>query len=231
MIDPHKNAQTCKRHALDQGLSVFGVAPFDPVEARSILSVCEGGGLPYAISMGVRLSQGILEGIVDHPTLLYLWHYRQANLLLDRVAFQMAWRIQEMGGKAVPIPASQIVDWEHQRGSLSHKHVGVMAGHGWIGRNNLLVHPRFGSAVRYVTLLTDLPLVVDRPLEGDCGLCRACVEVCPAGALGETREAYDVHRCFEQLKGFSKKRGIGQYICGVCVKACQGLSIVEERSC
>ena len=27
---------------------------------------------------------------------------------------------------------------------------------GWIGRNNLLVHPRFGARVRYNTVLTDI---------------------------------------------------------------------------
>lgn len=222
MTDQQRNVQTLKHYALEQGISVFGVAPFDPTEARSRLLDREGGRLPYAISMGIQLSWGVLDGIIDHPTLLYKWHYRQANIVLDRVAFQMTLMIQEMGGKAVPIPASQIVDWETQRGHLSHKHVGVMAGHGWIGRNNLLVHPQFGSGVRYVTILTDLPLVVDRPVQGDCGRCRACVEVCPAGALGETPEQYDFHKCFEQLRYFSKQRGIGQYICGVCVRACRG---------
>lgn len=216
------NYEELKEFALRNGMSLFGVAKFDPAEARSMLSEREGNDLPFAISMGVRLSRAVLDGIDDHPTLLYQWHYRQANYLLDRVAFQLSLLIQEKGARAVPIPASQIVDWENQRAHLSHKHVARLAGHGWIGRNNLLVNPRFGAQVRYVTVLTDLPLRTDEPVEGDCGDCRACVEACPAGALGETPEDYDFHRCFEKLKEFAREHRIGHYICGVCVKACPG---------
>jgi len=220
MKQSEENYRTLEIYALERGIALFGVAKYDPVEARSRLSHQEQDGLSFAISMGVRLSGQVLEGISDCPTFLYQWHYRQANFLLDRVAFQMGGIIQEMGARALPIAASQIVDWEAQTGHLSHRHVGVMAGHGWIGRNNLLVHPRFGAAVRYVTILTDLPLTVDGPVEGGCGMCRACVSVCPARAIGETAQEYDFGRCFAQLKAYRKK--VGQYICGICVKACQG---------
>ena len=221
-----RNYRTLEAYALENGIAVFGVASYDPVEARSKLSPREQDGLSFAISMGVRLSTQVLEGITDGPTLLYQWHYRQANFLLDRVAFRMGGMIQEMGGRALPIPASQIIDWEAEIGHLSHKHVGVMAGHGWIGRNNLLVHPRFGAAVRYVTVLTDLPLTVDHPLQGDCGTCQACISACPVHALGETPQAYSFERCFAQLKEYRKK--VGQYICGICVKVCLGRSGMES---
>lgn len=217
------NYEELKEFVIRNGMSLFGVAKFDPAEARSMLSWREGNGLPFAISMGVRLSRAVLEGIDDRPTLLYQWHYRQANYLLDRVAFQLSLLIQDKGARAVPIPASQIVDWKNQRGHLSHKHVARLAGHGWIGRNNLLINPRFGAQVRYVTVLTDLPLRTDEPVEGDCGDCRACVEACPAGALGETAEDYDFQRCFEKLKHFARE--VSHYICGVCVRACPGKAL------
>jgi len=226
MPQAEQNYHTLEAYALERGIAVFGVAAYDPVEARSKLSPREEEGLSFAISMGVRLSTRVLAGITDGPTFLYQWHYRQANFLLDRVAFRMAGMLQEMGGRALPIPASQIVDWEAQSGHLSHKHVGAMAGHGWIGRNNLLVHPRFGAAVRYVTLLTDLPLTVDRPIQGNCGTCRACVSLCPVHALGERSQAYNFEQCFAQLKEYRKK--VGQYICGICVKVCSGSAGMEH---
>ena len=221
-MSPEANYEELKEFALNNGIALFGVAEFDPEEARSMLSEREGNDLPFAISMGVRLSRAVLDGIEDHPTLLYQWHYRQANYLLDRVAFQLSLLIQDKGARAVPIPASQIVDWKNQRALLSHKHIARLAGHGWIGRNNLLVNPMFGSQVRYVTVLTDLPLRTDEPVEGDCGNCRACVEACPAGALGERPEDYDFHKCFEKLKSFIKEYRIGHYICGVCLRVCPG---------
>jgi epoxyqueuosine reductase len=69
-------------------------------------------------------------------------------------------------------------------------------------------------------VLTDLSLEPDKPVEGDCGNCYRCLEVCPAGAI--TKEGYDRGKCLEKLKEFAKKPGIGQFICGVCVKACKG---------
>jgi epoxyqueuosine reductase QueG len=114
------------------------------------------------------------------------------------------------------------VDWKAQRGHLSHKHVARMAGLGWIGRNNLLINKKYGSRIRLVTILTDLPLIADSPSGTDCGSCRACLQVCPAGAISERPDAFDHLRCYEQLKVFSKTLHFSHHICGICVKACRG---------
>jgi epoxyqueuosine reductase len=203
------------------GGDLFGVA--DLSQAR--LATCDLGEktlneLHFGISIGIRLSDAVLEGIDDHPTLLYLHHYRQANYILDRIAFHVAALIQHMGGKALPIAASQIVDWEGQKGHLSHKGLAQAAGLGWLGRNNLIVHPEYGARIRLVSILTDLPLQVDGPLGGSCGECRQCIPVCPASAIKEQVGKFDHLGCFEKLKEFRNKYNIGQYICGVCVKAC-----------
>lgn len=125
-----------------------------------------------------------------------------------------------MGHEALPIPASQIVDWEMQTAHLSHKMVALRAGIGWIGRNNLLVHPDYGAKIRLATVLTDLPLVESSRIARDCGECRKCIDICPAGALKESYKDYDKEACLEKLKYFAKAHGIGQYICGLCVKVC-----------
>ena len=164
-----------------------------------------------------------MEDIKDRPTSLYFHHYRQLNFFLDRGAFLLASYIQDLGFKALPIAASQIIDWEKQEGHVSHKKVGCLAGLGWNGRNNLLVNPEFGSRLRLVTILTDMPLEVDKPLDQDCGVCRKCIAPCPAQAIKEKRKDFDHLTCFEKLKEF-RNSGIGQYICGVCIKACPGLN-------
>jgi epoxyqueuosine reductase QueG len=183
--------------------------------------------LPFGISIGIRLADAILEGIDDHPTLFYLHHYRQANYILDQIAFRVAALIQRAGGNAIPIAASQIVDWEHQRGHLSHKALARAAGGGWLGRNNLIIHPKHGARIRLVSILTDLPLQTDKPGEGSCGTCRQCILVCPAGAIKERAEEFDHLGCFEKLKEFRATYNVGQYICGVCIKACRPQ---EQRS-
>ena len=134
------------------------------------------------------------------------------------------WHSQTTGFDALPIPSSQTVDWENQRGHLSHKIVAARAGLGWIGRNNLLINENYGARVRYVTVLTDMPLPLSKPVERDCGICQLCLVVCPSGAISSSWEMFDRMKCLEQLKYFSKQYQIGHYICGICVKACPGLN-------
>jgi epoxyqueuosine reductase QueG len=182
----------------------------------------EADGMGWGISIGVRLSPSVLAGIEDSPTLIYKWHYQQANAFLDRTAFRICQTILGLGHRALPIPASQMVDWTMPQGHLSHRSVAENAGLGWRGRSNLLVTKKYGSQVRLVSVLTDLPLSVDVPMTFQCESCRTCIDACPAGALGERPEEYDLGKCQTLLTRFSKMSGIGVQICGVCVKSCPG---------
>jgi len=216
--------ESLKKFVLDQGFSLFGVAGISEVKHEFALSQESLKKFDKAISVGKRLLDSVVEDIQDKPTRIYFHHYRQINYFLDRGAFVTANRIQELGFQALPIPASQIIDWEKQRGHLPHKKVGALAGLGWIGRNNLLVNKKFGARFRLVTILTDMPLKEDKACEGDCGSCQKCLNVCPAQAIRPLREDFDYMACFEQLKEFNRRGFVGQYICGICVKACKGFS-------
>jgi len=216
-----ENSALIKEFADTLGISIVGIGFLAPVRGRFHPSIIEAAqSMNFGISMGIRLSDSITEGIKDEPTLLYKHHYSAVNRLLDQIALKVADEIQKKNFKAMPIPASQIVDWEKQLGHLPHRAVAYQAGLGWIGRSGLLVNPGLGARVRYVTVLTDMPLQADQPMEAGCGDCYKCLELCPAGAI--TKEGYDKEKCLDKLKEFAKKQGIGQYICGVCVRACAG---------
>ncbi len=178
--------------------------------------------LPCAIIFGLALSKSVLEMTTDGPNQLYLHHYRQLNYRLDIIGYQLSREIEKKGYRAMPFAASQVIDWQKQSSHISHKHVGVLAGIGWIGRNNLLVNPVFGSQARYNTVLTDMPLTADKPFEGNCGECGDCINVCPAAAIHENAVLFDHKGCYEMLSRFRKERNIGHHICGVCVSACKG---------
>lgn len=210
-MDKKTNYQKLKKLADELGTAAFGVCAFK-----------EKKGLDFAVSIAVRLSKSVLDEIQDHPTRLYFHHYRQANSLLDHIATRISGIIQSAGFNALPVPASQIVDWEKQTAYLSHKKIAVQSGIGWLGRNNLIVHPRFGSQIRLVTVLTDMPLETDKPLEKSCDKCKSCVKTCPASAIKESPEDFEHLACFEKLKFFQRQRYVDQYICGVCIKACAG---------
>jgi epoxyqueuosine reductase len=223
-----KNAdKTANRRRLDtlamgSGFDLCGVADVTGLRSEFLLEPRTRDRFEFAISLGKRLNDAVLDDIDDHPTPLYFHHYRQTNAFLDRGALLLADHIQRSGFSALPIAASQIIDWERQRAHLSHKHVGRAAGLGWLGRNNLLVNADFGARFRLVTVLTDMPLDVDAPPAETCGACRACLATCPAGAIKDRREDFDHGACFEKLKEFQKQRLVSQFICGVCVKACRG---------
>ncbi|MEO0099988.1 MAG: hypothetical protein ABIL00_06010 [candidate division WOR-3 bacterium] len=216
-----ENYLLLKDFAQGLGVSLFGVGDFSRIEKNDFLLREETlKKFPFAISIGLRLSRAILEDLEDHPTKLYFHHYKVVNYLLDASALRIANWIEEKGYWALPIPASQTVDWERQRGHLSHKRVAMAAGLGWLGRNNLLVTPEYGAQVRLATILTDLPLLTNaQPFDFNCGDCFACLSACPVKAIKERPEDFDHQKCFSLLKEFQKKY-VPQHICGLCVKAC-----------
>jgi epoxyqueuosine reductase len=218
------NTESLKKFTSELGVSLLGVADITDARNEFNLDVKLRNNFVRGISLGQRLVRSVLEEIVDKPTPLYFHLYRQVNFFLDRSAFLLSSRIQDSGYNALPIPASQIVNWERQQGHLSHKKIGYLAGLGWIGRNNLLVNPELGSQFRMVTVLTDMPLLPNKPLNSDCGECVLCLSTCPAAAIKETQEDFDHQACFEKLKEFRRSGVVSQFICGVCVKACRGFS-------
>ncbi|UCD56835.1 MAG: hypothetical protein JSV16_13575 [Candidatus Hydrogenedentota bacterium] len=208
--------------ALSMGACLFGVADLDRIRADTdLLSACY-DIYSRGISVGVRLSESALADIVDGPTPDYCREYRRVNELLDSIAEALTAEIRAMGASALHIPASEVVDWENLRGHLPHKLIGRYAGHGWIGKNILLISPHFGARVRYVSVLTDLMLGPGSPIEDECGKCARCVAVCPAHAATNDPARFDLWACFNKLAEFNERLGEAHFICGLCVKECRG---------
>lgn len=222
VIEKSSRTSLLRDYSLGLGFSLFGTADISGIRDSFLLPEDLRDRVGFAVSLGKRLVAGVLDDMLDGPTPLYFHHYRQINFFLDRGALLIASRIQDLGFRAVPIPASQVIDWPKQRAHLSHKKVGELAGLGWIGRNNLLVTPEFGSRFRLVTVLTDMPLETGNLSTEDCGVCQKCIAACPARAIKECREDFEHIGCFEMLKAFRNKGLVSQYICGLCVKACSG---------
>lgn len=221
-MDKQKNYTALKKLSQDLGLDLFGTADISKVKSNFRLSPGVLEKTNRAIALGKRLSCGILEEIEATPTRLYFHHYRTVNQFLDQAALAVSSFIEKKGFLTLPIPASQIVDWQNQKGHLSHKQIGYLSGLGWIGRNNLLVNEKFGSRFRLVSVLTNMPLAADKPVKQNCRKCRSCIEACPAQAIKQEPADFAHLACFEKLKEFQKQRLVDQYICGVCVRACQG---------
>ena len=209
--------------ARGNGAALFGVADLAGVNLETISAVTGEvslEGLTTGISFGHVLNDSVMQGITDHPTRTYQYHYRQVNGLLDRIGLLIAARIQDLGKRSFSVPSSQVVDWQTYKGHISHKAVARLAGLGWIGRSSLLVSPRYGARVRYATVLTDLDLPHDAPVEGDCGRCAACVVACPGKAIAQDAAGFNLAKCVETIDLLRRIDNVGSKICGICVKAC-----------
>lgn len=105
-----------------------------------------------------------------------------------------------------------------------------LSGLGFIGRNNMLIIPEFGSYFFLAEILTDVPLPI--PERGEmhhlCGSCTRCVDACPTGGLGRPW-FLDASRCLSYLtiehKGMlnaetGSRMGRTFFGCDVCQAVC-----------
>lgn len=93
---------------------------------------------------------------------------------------------------------------------LPHKTIAVLAGMGWIGKNNLLITNELGCALSMCTVLTNAPILASNNPEVQlkCGTCIICQDVCPTGAIkgknwdknSARDERIDVYTCTTCLK-------------------------------
>ena len=111
-------------------------------------------------------------------------------LLMDRVAAGASMILQEQGYLSLPIPSYSPLRFHEgePRGVISLKHAAAEAGLGAIGRNTLLINPKYGNIMRLGALMTEMQwpeyssMTDYRPCpEG----CRVCERSCPIGAIKE----------------------------------------------
>lgn len=230
MRDPVALTQQLKEFACSCGADLVGVADLERLQGIQTIPSDLLNGYSRAVSIAVRLSDGVIDPIVDRPTPIYQQHYTKVNALLDDVAIRVGQFLQRQGGKALPIPASQLLDTTQWLSYISHKAVAIAAGLGWQGKSLLLVNRHYGPRVRLASILTDLVLEADQPVKNLCARCTACVEACPVQAIrnvnttlhySEREEAVDLVKCVTRVvENKDTLPFVEAPICGVCIRAC-----------
>lgn len=109
---------------------------------------------------------------------------------------------------------------------LPERYWALRAGTGLQGLSGQLIVPGAGTGVFLGELVTTLELPPDRPLEGDCGRCGACVRACPGGAIGADG-SFDARRCLSYLTIEYREPlppgtldGKVVYGCDICQRVC-----------
>lgn len=138
--------------------------------------------------------QDAARQLLDHPSKAYVSRYalgRDYHKVLRGRLRRLARAIQaEIGpfGHRVFVDSAPVLE----------KPLAEKAGLGWIGKHTNLLNRRAGSWFFLGELYTDVELPVDRPEQSHCGTCRACIDVCPTGAIVAPYQL-DARRCISYL--------------------------------
>ncbi|MDX1500494.1 MAG: tRNA epoxyqueuosine(34) reductase QueG [Woeseiaceae bacterium] len=138
--------------------------------------------------------QGKAQALLDHGSRAYVSRYalgrdyhKVLRGRLRRLAARIEARIGEFGYR-VFVDSAPVLE----------KPLAEKAGLGWIGKHTNLLHDKAGSWFFLGEIYTDLPLPVDEPATAHCGTCRACIDVCPTGAI-VAPYVLDARRCISYL--------------------------------
>jgi reductive dehalogenase len=190
--DPKEMTQFLKKLAIFYGADLVGIAPFDPkwiythdrmdreyiIPKKIKFAIVVAVEMDYtAINTSPKMPGGIATG---------LGYSKQAFLRTLLSSF-----IKNLGYEA--IPAGNAL-------GLSVP-LAIEAGLGGFGRHGLLITKKYGPRVRVAKILTDIPLVADKPdykfaksVEKFCETCLTCAERCPSASIPfDKKISYKTH--------------------------------------
>jgi len=209
---------------LQRSASLIGYADI------SILPDSQTHEYPYGIAIGIALDTNIIKNIPSGPHMEYYNHYREVSDKLNNLTEELADFIKSLGYSAYPQSRANVSQDENYRTALPHKTICTLSGLGWIGKSALLINSEYGGAVRYYTLLTDIPVVVGTPIaQSKCGDCIICHQQCPASAINTLNwdtsvnrdDLLDAGRCKKtKIERGKKIGGTKDGSCGICIAVC-----------
>ncbi len=172
--------------------------------------------LPYAVSVAVAMDREAMCTVPsEEATRAVMDAYRRVG----RVAIAVAEHARAAGRLA-----RAETNLEEGSSEVLHVPVAIDAGLGQLGKHGSLITAEHGSNVRLATVLTDLPLVVDNPVDlgvdDFCATCRVCTTNCPPHAIFDLKQVVrGVEKWYVDFDAcvpyFSDNGG-----CGICIEVC-----------
>jgi epoxyqueuosine reductase len=232
-----------KELARQAGFDLAGIASVEPFERerQALADRIDGGlfdGLPWftrdraAIASDPRsllpearsiVSLGLSYDTGEGPAGLvarYAWGQDYHDVIRGRLK-DLQRRLEEEAGE---FEFRTFVD----TGRIVDRAAAVRAGLGWYGKNTNVLNTSLGSWFFLAELVTTLELEPDQPTRQNCGQCRACIDVCPTGAI-VAPYVVDNNRCISfltiELRGpiprdLRHKMGSWIFGCDLCQDVC-----------
>jgi len=206
--DPAAMANEIKSMALKLGAGAVGVSR---VTGEALFRNYQ-SPFQYAISIAYPMDYWEMEHVAGLRGGL---ETMRAYIEITRVAVRLARYIRSLGWPARAYCESA---------DILHIPPAINSGIGQLGKHGSVINRQFGSNFRLATVLTDLPLATDEPVDIGvddlCLGCRRCTLDCPADAITDSKQMVrgvekwyvDFDKC---VPYFVKTFG-----CGICIQVC-----------
>ena len=120
----------------------------------------------------------------------YAWGEDYHRVIKDKL-YDLVAELQTESG---PIEGRIFVD----SAPVMERQWAAIAGLGWTGKNSLLLRKGVGSYFFIATIICDLELDPDLPVNSHCGTCTACIDACPTQAIVKDG-VIDASKCISYL--------------------------------
>lgn len=212
---PNDAAQAVKQKAFELGANEVGIAEIESTDVYRGREVNE----KFAIVVGQAMLWRAFQNVISQESAI---ECLRVYFTLGEVVIQLAEFIRSLGY------ACKV---EHPIGDSDVLHIplALKAGFGELGRHGSIIHPKMGPLFRLGSVITDMPLAIDSPIDAGiaafCDKCKACRIYCPANAipderseeagkdhLGNLRYVVDTGRCFSYFATHN--------YCSMCLPVC-----------
>ncbi|MBD3207157.1 hypothetical protein GF319_12550 [Candidatus Bathyarchaeota archaeon] len=195
-MDPKELTKKIKNYAISHGSELVGVLSPESIDSypsywigwqiqeRSKKTIDYMEDPRSILVLGYHAFDDIHEAQIAHNGKIEYPVYDRMRLYARRVMR----KLERMGYKCIIYPFN-----------LSQKKMAQLAGLGAMGKNSLIINPKYGPWIRIQSILTNAPLIPDKEFTDDlCGECTLCIDACPTEAL----EPYkvDPERCLIGIK-------------------------------
>ena len=206
--DPQAMAGAIKAKAVEFGAGAAGIAPVTEKALYKDYDVDYPNAVVVLMPMDSEEMAFVTSNRAGTETM-------RAYMEITRTVIALAEHIRGMGWRARAYA---------EAADILHIPLAIDAGLGQLGKHGSLICREFGSSMRIASVLTDLPLAHDKPVDiavdDLCMGCRRCTIDCPVDAISDSKQMVrgvekwyvDFDKCAPY---FTHTVG-----CGICIEVC-----------